>query len=124
VTDLEQLCCHAIYHTTFFHSWVNDGQVAAGARPDFARLGLDRSFGPAPPPSAAAAEHEAWLEGVRRGGGLCDMGYQMLIAHILTGTRVGTIDDVPLGAAMPRSTARALGRLGAPRSLIRVNVNA
>ena len=122
--DLVQLSAHVIYHTTFFHSWINDGQVALGGRHEYARLGLDREAGPIPAPAAPPEEHAEWSERVGSGRGLSDVGYQTLIAHILTETRVGSILDVAWGRDMPAEVREALGRLGSPVELMRGNVNA
>jgi linolenate 9R-lipoxygenase len=40
VDDLKQLCIYIIYHSTFFHSWVNYKQYEDGGDVDYTALGL------------------------------------------------------------------------------------
>ncbi|NER34355.1 MAG: catalase [Oscillatoria sp. SIO1A7] len=48
IEDLRQLCIYVIYHSTFFHSWVNGKQYEDGGDVDYAAIGLwdkgDRSY--------------------------------------------------------------------------------
>lgn len=40
IEDLKQLCVYTIYHSTFFHSWVNGKQYEDGGDSDYAAIGL------------------------------------------------------------------------------------
>jgi len=40
IRDLKKLCLYVIYHSTFWHSWVNYKQYEDGGDPEFAPLGL------------------------------------------------------------------------------------
>lgn len=40
IDDLKKLCIYVIYHSTFFHSWVNNKQNEDGGDVDYATIGL------------------------------------------------------------------------------------
>lgn len=47
VTDLQQLCVYVMYHSSFFHSWVNNKQYEDGGDVSYATIGLWDTHHPA-----------------------------------------------------------------------------
>jgi linolenate 9R-lipoxygenase len=54
LADLQQLCVYAIYHSSFFHSWVNNKQYEDGGDVSYATIGLWDSHHPAYNPLTVA----------------------------------------------------------------------
>ncbi len=52
--DLQQLCVYVIYHSTFFHSWVNNKQYEDGGDVSYATIGLWDTYDPAYNPQLVA----------------------------------------------------------------------
>ncbi|MCA9570934.1 MAG: hypothetical protein KC656_24000, partial [Myxococcales bacterium] len=102
--DLRQLCAFAIYHTTFLHSWVNDGQWADGGDPFGAPMGSARRVD-----DRHYAGFADWQADVMK---YVDAGYQRLVIYALTNFDAGYVmfDDVkPLVPPAFIDTVRQLG---------------
>ncbi|NJK41460.1 MAG: hypothetical protein HC934_09115 [Acaryochloridaceae cyanobacterium SU_2_1] len=54
LADLQQLCVYVIYHSSFYHSWVNNKQYEDGGDVSYATIGLWDTHHPAYDPLAVA----------------------------------------------------------------------
>lgn len=57
INDLKKLCVYVIYHSSFFHSWVNYKQYEDGGDIDYAAIGLWDSHHPAYSPVEISQKH-------------------------------------------------------------------
>lgn len=94
---LVQLCTHAIFHATFFHTWTNDRQFEDLGDPRFASFGL-MSAEPIPVNPTPLALHEWHL---RSDPLVRDAGFQMVTSRILTHMDYGHMMVRKKGAGAP-----------------------
>ncbi len=83
IADLEQLCLYIIYHSTFFHSWVNNKQYEDGGDVSYSTIGIWDTYHPTYDP-LKVAEREAkqvvllWTLSHVRYNPIMDVGPTML----------------------------------------------
>ncbi|WP_437964011.1 lipoxygenase family protein [Sorangium sp. So ce260] len=113
---LKQLCRYVLFHTTFWHTWVNDAQPDDGGEVAYSALALrNGSFGPEGDPDIAPTAIEA--------------SQLLFLTHVLAEVRYGYIlknedGDVPEELRMLLLDAKnEFARLGYDVSNIRSRVN-
>lgn len=102
--DLRAFCAWVVYHATFFHGWVNDGQWSDCGDIRWAPIGLRGRATDDP-----GLPLEDWLDRVRPAA--VDVAYQKLVYHALTRFDIGYLqpDDLDPPARLRPDDLDTLG---------------
>ncbi len=88
VDDLKQVCVHAIFYSTFWHSFVNDNQQIDGGEVNYSSMGINTRE-PPPPASAGREAFEAWQQKAAPTG--THVVFQLVNSDLLPNTKYGYI---------------------------------